>query len=256
MSVAPISLHLDQVCVDLGGRTVLDDVNLVLRAGDAVGLTGPSGSGKTVLALVLAGALQATRGTVRLDWGLGPDGPDTSEDGGPGAQEVAGPSESVSTVSGLVLQVHGLVDGLSAEENVALPLQARRIDRAAVARRVAQALRDVDLVKHATRPVEELSGGERQRVGIARALAIEPLVLVADEPTAELDSGNRERVLRLLTARAEGGAIVVIASDDPEVLAICGRVLVLDRGRVHVQPRQVLAGGDAVRYGALPGTTP
>ena len=217
------SLRLEHVGVDLGGRAVLDDVNLTLHGGEAVGLTGPSGSGKTVLCLVLAGALDPTRGSLRIE-------------GGPQGTQLA-------TASGLVLQIHGLVEGLSAEENVALPLQARGIERSEVARRVAQALRDVDLEKHAARPVEELSGGERQRVGIARALAIDPLVMVADEPTAELDSGNRERVLRLLMARANDGAIVVIASDDPEVLGVCGRVVVIDRGRLLVQPSQRFVAG-------------
>lgn len=229
MSDPAARLRLEEVGVDLGGRTVLDDVNLVLHGGEALGLTGPSGSGKTVLSLVLAGALQATRGTVRLE-----GGPD------PGAAALP-----VAALSGAVLQVHGLVDGLSAEENVALPLQARRIDRAEVARRVSDALRDVDLVKHAARSVEELSGGERQRVGIARALALEPVVLVADEPTAELDSGNRERVLLLLMARARAGAIVAIASDDPEVLGVCGRVALVDRGHVRVQPPQERHGMNA-----------
>lgn len=222
MSEHDLVLRLEDVSVDLGGRTVLDDVDLVLHGGDSVGLTGPSGSGKTVLCLLLAGALEATRGSVRLQGGATP----------------ASPGNQVADVAGLVLQVHGLVEGLSAEENVALPLQARRLERADVAARVARSLHDVGLEKHAGRPVEELSGGERQRVGIARALALEPLVLVADEPTAELDSGNRERVLRLLTARAEAGAIVVIASDDPEVLSACARVVVLDRGRLAVQPQQ------------------
>lgn len=230
MSTSSIRLRLEDVSVDLGGRTVLDDVDLTLHGGDAVGLTGPSGSGKTVLCLVLAGALEASRGTVRFEGG------EAEEDGQRAGEGATGGHGAVAAVSGLVLQVHGLVDGLSPEENVALPLQARGFCRAEVARRVGQSLRDVDLAKHSTRPVEELSGGERQRVGIARALALEPLVLVADEPTAELDSGNRERVLRLLTARALGGSIVVIASDDPEVLSVCGRVVVLDRGRIGTQP--------------------
>jgi putative ABC transport system ATP-binding protein len=224
VSAAETSLRLEHVGVDLGGRAVLDDVSLTLRGGEAVGLTGPSGSGKTVLCLVLAGALEPTRGSLRLEVG--------GRAGGP-----------VAPVAGLVLQVHGLVEGLSAEENVALPLQAHGVERHEVVRRVAQALRDVDLERHAARPVEELSGGERQRVGIARALAAEPLVLVADEPTAELDSGNRERVLRLLTARAHDGAIVVIASDDPEVLSACAQVVVLDRGRLLVPPSARIVAG-------------
>lgn len=117
-----------------------------------------------------------------------------------------------------------------------MPLQVRRLDRTEIARRTAQALLDVGLQRHAGRRVEELSGGERQRVGIARALAADPVLLVADEPTAELDPGNRERVLGLLTTHARRGGILVIASDDPEVLGACGRVVILDRGRIVATP--------------------
>jgi ABC-type lipoprotein export system ATPase subunit len=78
-----------------------------------------------------------------------------------------------------------------------------------------------------------LSGGERQRVGIARALAGDPRILIADEPTAELDPDNRENVLSLLLERASQQKIVVVASDDPAVVARFPRVVELDAGRVR-----------------------
>lgn len=90
------------------------------------------------------------------------------------------------------------------------------------------------LATAATRPVEELSGGERQRVGVARALAIEPAILVADEPTAELDPDNRERVLSLITEPAETPRIVVVASDDPEVVARFPRHVEMSAGRILI----------------------
>jgi putative ABC transport system ATP-binding protein len=207
-------LVVEDVAVELGGRRVLEHVDLTLDAGRPVGLTGPSGSGKTVLCLVLAGALRPTSGSVRLDRAAG------------------APAAPAGYLAGLVLQSHGLVSGLTAEENVALPLQARRVERADVAARTAAALGDVGLEKHAARLVDELSGGERQRVGIARAMALDPTVLVADEPTSELDPGNRERVLSLFTALSGRGRVVVIASDDPEVSGGCGSVVALERGSV------------------------
>ena len=219
-------LRVEHVGVLLGGRWVLHDVDLVLDPGSPVALTGPSGSGKTVLCLVIGGALRPSRGQVYIDGGAG--------DGGAG--DVAGPRGHMGEVTtGIVLQTHGLVSGLTAEENVALPLQARRLAREEIARRTARALADVGLERHAERLVDELSGGERQRVGIARALAGGPAVLVADEPTAELDPDNRARVLGLFEAHARRGNVVVIASDDPEVVAACGRVVTLDRGTVVAQ---------------------
>jgi putative ABC transport system ATP-binding protein len=227
-------LHAEGVVLILGGRRVLDGVDLVLGAGLPVALTGPSGSGKTVLCLVLGGALRPTTGRVWLERPVGP-GEDESIRAPGGTAQAAG----APYAAGLILQSHGLVAGLTAEENVALPLQARHLERADIAARTARALHDVGLEKHASRPVDELSGGERQRVGIARALALEPTVLVADEPTSELDPGNRERVLGLLTALARRGRVVAIASDDPEIAAACGTVVALDHGVVagrHVQP--------------------
>jgi putative ABC transport system ATP-binding protein len=245
---APADLRLvaDEVGVELGGRRVLQGVNLRLDAGWPIALTGPSGSGKTVLCLVLAGALRPSVGRVRLDRlherptteALGQntgDGADDAtrpvEEGGPEGGAAHVPSYP-PYLAGLVLQTHGLVSGLTAEENVALPLQARRVERGEAATRTARALFEVGLEKHAARPVDELSGGERQRVGIARAIAMDPTVLVADEPTSELDSGNRERVLTLFTELAQRGRVVLIASDDPEVAAACAGVVVLERGSV------------------------
>jgi ABC-type sugar transport system ATPase subunit len=206
------TLELEHVEVDFGGHGVLAGIDLVVGAGVPVGLTGPSGSGKTVLCLVLAGALAPTRGRVLLN----------------GRPFVPGDETPV----GLILQTHGLVAGLTAEENVALPLQARGLDRDEIGERSLRALASVGLTGLATRSVEELSGGEHQRVGIARALAGGPAVLIADEPTAELDPENRAIVLGLLMAHAAGPHIVVVASDDPEIVAALPRVVELNRGRI------------------------
>ncbi len=208
------SLELRAVDVDLAGRRVLAGIDAVVAPGVPVGITGASGSGKSVLCLVASGALRPTLGEVRYD---------------------GRPFPGAGSVSrGLVLQSHGLVGGLTAAENVALPMQVRGIPRAEVLARAGQALTSVGLGEHTGRSVDELSGGERQRVGIARALAGDPSVLVADEPTAELDADNRERVLDLLVQHAARGNVVLVASDDPEVLAVCGALLALDGGRLAV----------------------
>jgi putative ABC transport system ATP-binding protein len=206
------SLELRGVDVELGGRTVLAHIDAVIAPGSPVGVAGASGSGKSVLCLVASGALTPTRGEVRYD------GRPFPGDG--------------SVARGIVLQSHGLVGGLTAAENVSLPMQVRGVPRAEVLTRAGAALASVGLGEHAGRSVDELSGGERQRVGIARALAGDPAVLVADEPTAELDADNRSRVLALLVRHAERGNVVLVASDDPEVLDVCGALLDLERGRL------------------------
>ena len=132
---------------------------------------------------------------------------------------------------GLILQSHGLASGLTAEENVALPLQVRGLDADEIAARCADMLDGVDLSPVATRLVDDLSGGQRQRVGVARALAGRPDVVLADEPTAELDPSSRERVLSLVLRPALPRS-VVIASNDPEILEECTQVVHLRDGQI------------------------
>jgi putative ABC transport system ATP-binding protein len=206
-------LEVQHLGVDFGTRTVLDDITMTVAANRPMALTGPSGSGKTVLLHAVAGLIPPARGRVFLDDAARAEGDDRG------------------WIVGVVLQSHGLASGLTVEENVALPLQARGLHPEETARRCGEALAAVDLEGAARRVVDNLSGGQRQRVGVARALAMEPDILVADEPTAELDPANRTRVLALLL---EGSAarIVLVASNDPEVTAACHQVVHLRDGRI------------------------
>jgi putative ABC transport system ATP-binding protein len=206
-------LRVESLGVDFGARTALDDITMTVPANRPVAVTGPSGSGKTVLLHAVAGLLPPTRGEVLLD----------------GAALAVG--DHGGCVVGVVLQSHGLASGLTAEENVALPLQAQGLHPDETARRCSEALAAVDLGEAAGRVVDDLSGGQRQRVGVARALAMEPDILVADEPTAELDPANRSRVLSLLLDGSPE-RIVLVASNDPEVAAACHQVVHLRDGRI------------------------
>ena len=197
-----------------GSRTVLAGVDVDVHAGERLALLGPSGSGKTTL-LTLLGALERPQeGVVRLG------GTDVSE---------LDPT-LVRTELGLVLQGYGLVSLLTAQENVALPLMARRTPRHEVEERTDDALRAVGLGERGSHLVEELSGGEQQRTAVARALASAPSVLLADEPTAELDAASREAVLDLLLGLTRTGVAVVLATHDPVVALRCDRRLQVEDG--------------------------
>jgi ABC-type lipoprotein export system ATPase subunit len=211
--VSPSRLEAAGLGVSLDGRAVLDDVDLLALAGEPVAVSGPSGSGKTVLLHSLGGLVPATSGQVLLD-------------GAPLDREDA----AARARFGVVLQSLGLASGLTSEENVALPLQSRGLDRDEVAARCREALAAVGLESTAGRMVDDLSGGQRQRVGVARALAGRPAILLADEPTAELDPASRARVLSLLLGTP--GVIVLLASNDPEVCEACHHVVHLRDGRV------------------------
>jgi ABC-type lipoprotein export system ATPase subunit len=195
-------------------RTVLDNVTIEAHAGEMLAVTGPSGSGKSSLLALMAGLAVPTEGFVKVDGNPLEPGSDTE--------------------FGLVLQGYGLVAILTAAENVEVSLQARGIDRTTTRERAAAALESVGLQDLADRRVEELSGGQRQRVAVARALAVRPRVLLADEPTAQQDSATKVRLLDLFRDAATGGAAVVIATHDPELVARCDREVALHDG--HLVP--------------------
>jgi putative ABC transport system ATP-binding protein len=179
--------------VDVGGRALLDGVDLEAEAGSLTVITGPSGTGKSTLARVLAGFLAPDRGTVEF--------------GSPGTRPA------------LVAQDEALVSFLTASETVALPLQAEALPRPEIRNRCRHWLGATGLDACAGRLVDELSGGQRQRLAIARALAMGASVVVMDEPTAGLDAENRNMVVALLQAEMEHGAAVVVVSHDSEILA-------------------------------------
>lgn len=197
------------------GRTLLADVDLVLEPGRMTALSGPSGSGKTTLLSVVGGLLEPTVGTV-------------THDGSPTWRGSGDPPPEMA----FVLQVYGLVPILSARENVSVALRARGVDPREADARADTALAEVHLADLGDRQVEELSGGQLQRVAIARALVVHAPVLLADEPTSELDPTTRGQVMALLRAEADAGAVVVVATHDPEVVDACDEHHRMAEGRL------------------------
>jgi len=208
-------LGLEDVSLNVGGRWALERLSLELHPGEVTALSGPSGSGKTTLLSIAGGIVKPTTGFStyggRHMW---------QGDGDP-RHEVA-----------FVLQVYGLVPILSARENVAIALRARGVSPAEADDRADEELSRFHIGDLGDRQVEELSGGQMQRVACARAFAVSPEILLADEPTSELDEGNREHVMDQLRIEAARGAVVVVATHDPAVVAAADRTLVLDEGRL------------------------
>ncbi|RMI12740.1 ABC transporter ATP-binding protein [Cellulomonas triticagri] len=201
-------LELRGVHVTLGGRHVLDGVDLDLAPVGSVAVVGPSGSGKTTLLAVVAGLLAPDAGTV-LRGGRPVD-----------ARDVA-----------WVMQTTPLLGARSAVDNVALGALARGCTRAAADAVARDALDGLGLGDRAGTRVRRLSGGERQRVAVARALVQEAPVVVADEPTASLDAHARDRVVQALLAVASAGRLVLVATHDRVVADGCDRVVDLVAGR-------------------------
>ena len=206
MSV-PVTIRALGISRVVAGRAVISGLSVEATAGEMIAVGGPSGSGKTTLLMVLAGLASPTAGTLVMS-GLNGD------------------DEIRRTNTGYVFQRFGLIPFLTAAENVALVLRPGRRPASAV---VDPALQEVGLAEVRDRLVQDLSGGQQQRVAVARAIAGNPSLIVADEPTSELDTENRERIVGLLRARARGGAIVILSSDDPDVTAKCDRTIQLGR---------------------------
>ena len=218
--------------VAMGDRplVILDDINIAINAGESVAIVGPSGSGKSTLLGLLAGLDVPTRGEVWLDgqslFTLGEEG------------RAALRARTV----GFVFQNFQLLPGLTALENVALPLELA--GRGDAMDRAAHWLGQVGLEARRRHYPTQLSGGEQQRVALARAFAGDPRVLFADEPTGNLDAGTGAAVIDLLfDLNARAGTTLVLVTHDAVLAAHCARQVALEGGRM-------LATGDVAASGS------
>ena len=209
-----------QVISPEGPLVILDDINFRIAQGERVAVVGASGSGKSTLLGLLAGLDVPSQGRV---WLAGADLGTLDEDGRAllRAQRV-----------GFVFQSFQLLIGLTALENVMLPLELA--GQADARRQALELLERVGLQARARHYPTQLSGGEQQRVAIARAFAGNPDVLFADEPTGNLDQKTGHRIVELLFAlNREQGTTLILDTHDPELAAYCDRVLELDDGRLR-----------------------
>ena len=203
-----------------GPLVVLDGVSLQVPAGGYAAVTGASGAGKTTLLSVLGGLERPAGGRVEVG-----DRDITALSG----DELA--AYRRSTV-GFVFQHCGLLDALTAAENVELATALAGTARPARRARAAELLDAVGLAERGDHRPVALSGGERQRVAIARALANRPCLLLADEPTGNLDEAATCRVVELLEeARREHGCTLVMVTHDTSLAARAEEVLVLPGGQ-------------------------
>nr|WP_232207562.1 ABC transporter ATP-binding protein [Pseudoxanthomonas sp. J35] len=202
-----------------GEVRILDGVDLTIDEGDSVAIVGASGSGKTTLLGLLAGLDLPSRGAITLA-GQRLDALDEEARAALRAREV-----------GFVFQSFHLLPSLTAEENVALPLElAGREDPA----RVREVLQAVGLEPRRRHYPRQLSGGEQQRVALARAFVGRPRILFADEPTGNLDQATGQHVSELLfEMNRVNRTTLVLVTHDLELARRCRHVYRLDGGRLH-----------------------
>jgi putative ABC transport system ATP-binding protein len=203
----------------------LRGVTLDMEDGEFTAIVGPSGSGKTTM-LQLMGCLdRPTGGTVRIK------GQDVTQLN-PGKR-----ADLRKGAIGFVFQFFALIPGLTAYENIELPLLLTGTRKAERRERVNELLEAVGLSDRARHRPDQMSGGEQQRVAIARALATHPVLILADEPTANLDTENGNQVMEIMQRlNEETGTTFAFATHDPRVIPFARRVVTLRDGRVVTNP--------------------
>ncbi len=220
-SATPLSLEAVRLTLPsaAGPVEILRGVDLTVTRGERVAVVGPSGSGKSSLIAVAAGLERPTAGTVRL---FGQDLAGLTEDGRARLRR--------ARVS-LVFQSFHLLPSMTAEENVAAPLEIAGLARAMQTAR--EWLDRVGLSARLRHYPHQLSGGEQQRVALARALAARPQLLFADEPTGNLDAANAAIVADLMfELLADCGAALILVTHEAALAARADRQVRMDDGRL------------------------
>jgi ABC-type Fe3+/spermidine/putrescine transport system ATPase subunit len=216
LNANPPYLSIEALTVSYGATRVLDRVSLGVERGEMIALLGSSGCGKTTLLRAIAGFVHPESGTIRV-----------------GGKEITDlPPEARGTA--MMFQSYALWPHMNVADNIAYGLRMRAWTKPAIAGRVADMLKLLQLDGFGPRPVTQLSGGQRQRVALGRALAIDPQLLLLDEPMSNLDYKVRLELrheLRALQQRI-GITAVYVTHDREEALTLSDRIAVIDAGRI------------------------
>src|ERR1044072_4949078 len=231
----PGEIRLEELTKAFGEHVAVAGIDLDMPAGEFFTLLGPSGCGKTTTLRMIAGFEQPTSGRILLD--------------GSDVARVPPHGRNVNTV----FQSYALFPHLDVTKNVAFRPKYQKGQKAAGAKRVAEALELVNLTEFAHRKADQLSGGQQQRVALARALVLRPRVLLLDEPLGALDAQLRKNLqVELKALQAELGiTFVFVTHEQEEALTMSDRIAVMNHGLVEqaASPRSLY--GEPAAAGAV-----
>lgn len=210
-------VRLEQVSKRYGSVTALQAVDLTVEKGEFVTLLGPSGSGKTTLLNLIAGMVAASSGKIIIR-----------------GRDVTHVPPSQRDV-GMVFQNYTLMPHMTVFENIAFPLQIRKVPSAEIKKRVEDVLRLIQLPDVGQRKPRELSGGQQQRISIARCLVYNPSLILMDEPLGALDRKLREQMqleIKLLHDQL-GVTVLYVTHDQEEALVLSDRICLMNHGQIE-----------------------
>ncbi len=211
--------HIEETTVE-----VLKDISLTVEKGQFIVVYGPSGAGKTTLLNMISGIDKPTSGKIIV---FGSNIAEQDEDF---------LAQYRCNQVGFVFQAYNLVSTLTVAENIAFPMEWKRVPSKEIQARVKELLQTFGMLHRADHFPSQLSGGEQQRVAFARALSNNPPLLLADEPTGNLDTKNGEKIIQILQNLKAAGKTVVVSTHDQDILPLADLKLRLDDGKLAVQP--------------------
>lgn len=214
---AQVGLQITGINKVLGGRLIIDNLDLTVKKGEMVSLLGPSGCGKTTTLRMIAGFLIPDTGKIDVN------GRDVTK---------LGPEKRPSA---MVFQNYALWPHMTVFKNIAFPLKLRGTSKDEIERRVDSMLELVSLSHHKHSRPSQISGGEQQRVALARALVQEPDVLLLDEPLSNLDAKLRVKVREDIRdiQRRLGITTVIVTHDQDEALSVSDRIALMNNGKIE-----------------------
>ncbi|SDE67519.1 ABC transporter ATP-binding protein [Kordiimonas lacus] len=215
-------LIIDNLCKHFGDVKAVDNVSITVEDGEFLTLLGPSGCGKSTTLFAVAGLDRPTSGRILVDDVVFYDG----------GQQAMMPPEKRNC--GLVFQSYALWPHMTVRDNLAFPLEIRKIGKSEQQKRITDALGLVEMENYQGRYPHELSGGQQQRVALARTLVYEPRLMLLDEPLSNLDAKLRIRARRWLKELQGrlGLTTIYVTHDQIEALTLSDRIAVMEGGKL------------------------